>query len=240
MDIENFIGAVSSILLLDLVLSGDNALVIGAAASEAPRKLRKYAILLGGSAAIILRISLAYLATILLNVPWLQTMGSIVLLFIAIRLLQGRDANEQFSASTETAEEKEKQEKSFFNVILTVLLADITMSLDNILAVGALANGNFLVLAIGVLLSIILLLIGSTIISYLVERLRWLIDVAAIVLGWTSASMILTDLDASNMTERFPWLHILIPIITIGIVCIADAYFFIRKKRRLRKPDTIK
>lgn len=225
---DNLWSAVSGILLLNLVLSGDNAIVIGAAAAEAPKRQRFYAILVGGLGAVVLRILLASFATILLNIQWLQTIGSIALLVIAIRLLASRYQIE----NTQPDKTSNEEQRSFFAVTLTVLVADLTMSLDNVLAIGALANGNISVLTIGILLSLIFLSIGSTIVATLMDRFKWLIDVAALVLAWTSASMILSDLQSSGILEHFPWFQIVIPVITFAIVIAADIFFNVRNRHQ--------
>src|SRR5690348_14472720 len=162
------LSAVGSIILIDLVLSGDNALVIGAAAAGLPRRQRWYAIMLGGGGAILLRIGFAILATLLLQLPLLQAIGGILLLIIALRLLVDRGNTKQANPvkQIETAQEREpislmgtSVERGFWAALLTILVADVTMSLDNVLAVGALAAGNLPILVIGLLLSIALLLI---------------------------------------------------------------------------------
>src|SRR5690349_2972373 len=191
------LSAIAGIMLVDLVLSGDNALVIGAAAAGLQRRQRWIAILCGGTGAVILRVAFAFLATILLQLPWLQALGGVVLLFIAIRLLAGRhqqqspDANEQDrSHASATKESIQSASRGLLSALLTILVADVTMSLDNVLAVGALAHGNLLVLSIGILLSIVILLIGSALIAELMKWLPWLLDAAALVLAWTGANMI--------------------------------------------------
>ncbi len=225
---DNLWSAVSGIFLLNLVLSGDNVIVIGAAAAEAPKRQRLYAILIGGLGAVVLRILLASLATILLNIQWLQTAGSIALLVIAIRLLTSRYQNED----KQSDKTPNKEQRSFFVVTMTILIADLTMSLDNVLAIGALANGNLSVLTIGILLSLIFLSLGSTIVAALIERFKWLIDIAALVLAWTSASMILSDLQSSGILEHLPWLQIVVPVITFAIVIAADIFFTMRNRHQ--------
>lgn len=216
------LSAAGGIILVDLLLSGDNALVIGTAAAGLPRRQRLLAILFGGFAAIVLRIGFSLVSTIVLNLPWIQTIGGIVLLIIAIRLLADR--------TNETQEMHEQQTKqSLWMAILTILVADLTMSLDNILAVGAIANGNLLLLSIGVLLSVALLLVGSVIISELVGRLSWLIDVAALVLAWTGGGMIRDDLKQNiAYFAQLHWSPLVIPIIGLAIILFADILLRIR------------
>jgi YjbE family integral membrane protein len=180
----SFFASAGGILLIDLVLSGDNALVIGATASRLPRALRMLAIILGGVGAIVFRLILASVATTLLQVALLRALGGAVLLFIAIRLLVGADDDQagRFRAHDH-----------LLPAILTILLADATMSLDNVLAVGALAHGDIWLLVAGLVISMALLFIASALIAQIVERFTWLIDLAAAVLAWTAAGLFLDD-----------------------------------------------
>ncbi|GAC1377383.1 MAG: TerC family protein [Ktedonobacteraceae bacterium] len=190
-------GMFGSILLLDLVLSGDNALVLGAAAARLPRKQRIYALLFGGGGAIALRIALSSIATIVLNIPWIQTAGAIVLMVIAIRLLGEREQLQRATAEEQSSGLLKKLQpgrENFKTAALTIFIADITMSLDNVLAVGAAANGAFLPMALGLLVSIIIILCGSALIAELMARFTWLLDIAALVLAWTGGTMIRDDL----------------------------------------------
>lgn len=175
--------AAAGIALVDIVLSGDNALVIGAAAGRLPRGQRLFAIIWGGVAALVLRLLFAIVATELLQVPYLRFIGGLTLFLISIRLL----LPESEDSRTHQARDR------LLPAILTILVADATMSLDNVLAVGALAAGNITLLVLGLTFSMALLFIASTIVARLIEFFSWLIDVAAIVLAWTSASLVLGD-----------------------------------------------
>jgi YjbE family integral membrane protein len=197
-----FVSMTGEILLLDLLLSGDNALVIGVAAAGLARRQRWYAIAVGGAMAMLLRILFTALASTLLNIPFIQTIGAGVLLYLACNLLQQRTQigahviTQQLGESSVpgTRQPLSRFSNAFLSALLNILIADVTMSLDNILAVGALANGEVFPLLIGLVGSIIVLMLGSAIVSILVERLRWLLDVAALILAWTSATMIHDDL----------------------------------------------
>ncbi|MBV9688307.1 MAG: YjbE family putative metal transport protein [Ktedonobacteraceae bacterium] len=181
------LGAIASIVLVDLLLSGDNALVIGAAASGFPRRQRWLAISVGGSGAIALRIAFSLVSTVVLNWPWVQSFGGIFVLIIAIRLLADRESRvspkkktHDASLSDSSTHKQHLIKHSLLAAMLTVLVADVTMSLDNILAVGAIANGDFKLLIGGVFLSVLLLLLGSALVAELVGRMTWLLDLAAL------------------------------------------------------------
>jgi YjbE family integral membrane protein len=215
-----YLGILGGIILVDLALSGDNALVIGAAASSLPRRQRLIAILTGGGAAIVLRIIFTVAAALLLNLPLLQTIGAVLLLFIAVRLLVGQHGG----APEETQEGVSKRQAGFWGALFTILLADVTMSLDNILAVAALAREEIPLLIIGLLLSVLILLVGSALVAELIQRLPWLMDVAALVLGWTAAHMILSDDVVMSYLQQLnlPALELIITVAAIGVVAAAD------------------
>ena len=227
------LSAIGSIILVDLLLSGDNALVIGAAAAGLPRRQRWLAILTGGAAAVVLRIVFSLLSTVLLNLPWLQTAGALVLLVIAIRLLADRKSKAAEKEEQQTSDAQQRMQQGLVAAMLTILVADVTMSLDNILAVGAIANGHIPLLVIGLLVSVAILLFGSTLIAEVVGRLTLLLDAAALVLAWTAANMILDDLrQNSTAITSWPWLRIAIPATTFAIVIIADIWLRVRDAHR--------
>ncbi|HEX8730705.1 MAG TPA: YjbE family putative metal transport protein, partial [Ktedonobacterales bacterium] len=142
---------VAGIILVDIALSGDNALVIGAAASRLVGRRRTFALIWGGLAAAIIRIVLTGVATELLLIPLVQSVGAVVILFIAVRmLLPERDDDGAGRRASER----------LWTAILSILVADVTMSLDNVLAVGALARGDLPLLVIGLAISVALLLLA--------------------------------------------------------------------------------
>ena len=228
------LSAIGSIILVDLLLSGDNALVIGVAAAGLPRRQRWLAILAGGAAAIVLRIVFSLLSTVLLNLPWLQTAGALVLMVIAIRLLADRKSRMPEKEEQKTSDAQQRVQQGLIAAMLTILVADVTMSLDNILAVGAIANGDIPLLVIGLLVSVAILLFGSALIAEVVGRLTLLLDAAALVLAWTGANMILDDLrQNSTAITSLPWLRIAIPAIMFAIVILADIWLRVRDARSL-------
>lgn len=177
----SLLATIGSIILIDIVLSGDNALVIGAAASRLPRGLRFLAILWGGAGAIVLRIVLAGAATLLLQIQLLQAIGGVVLMGIAIHLLLPQEGP------------RIQARERFWPAVATILVADATMSLDNIIAIGALAKGDVVVLALGLLVSMLVLFLASAVIARVIERLAILLDLASLVLAYTAANLVLAD-----------------------------------------------
>ncbi|HEY1387309.1 MAG TPA: YjbE family putative metal transport protein [Ktedonobacterales bacterium] len=209
---------IGSIVLIDLVLSGDNALVIGAAASRLPRGQRLIAIIWGGVLAVVFRMLLAIVATELLVVPYLRSVGGVILLVIAIRLL----------IPESPAQGPRRASASLIPAILTILAADATMSLDNVLAVGALAHQHIELLVAGLLLSMLLLFVASALIARIIERVPVLMDVAAVVLAWTAASLVVEDTPVvdfvrARMTLPDQW-QLYLHLIFIALVLLADLF----------------
>lgn len=229
----NLAATILGIILLDLVLSGDNAIVIGTAASILPLRQRNIAIIIGGAGAIVLRIVFTGFITWLLNIPYLQIAGGIVLIFITIRLLAERGPARRPPTRNEApTTTQHRQHLNFLFVLLTIILADTTTSLDNMIAVGALANGNLLSLSIGLLVSITILLIGSAFIAKISARVPWLLDLGAVILAFTAASTILADNSLSDALANNPFFKFGIFAGAIIIVMFADCLLLILRKRR--------
>ncbi|HET7034548.1 MAG TPA: TerC family protein [Thermomicrobiaceae bacterium] len=179
------VSRVLSIVLLDLVLSGDNAVVIGMATRRLPGEQRRRAIIFGGAGAVVLRIIFTAAAALLLGVPLLMAFGGLLLLWIAFRLVRGEDESEKHASGAEAS--------GMMAAIRTIVLADVVMSLDNMLAVGGAAHGSLLLLLFGLALSVPILLLGSGLVARLMNRLPWLVWLGAAILVWTAIGMILDD-----------------------------------------------
>jgi YjbE family integral membrane protein len=231
------LGIIGGIVLVDLVLSGDNALVIGAAAASLPRQQRYAAILTGGIGAVVLRILFTLAAALLLQLPLLQAIGGVLLIVIAIKLLLDRERDlDKHAAASDTlpggagASVTQGTQRGFLSALLTIIIADVTMSLDNVLAVAALASEHIPLLIGGLLLSILILLVGSALVATLIHRLPWLLDVAALVLGWTASNMILHDRRLGPILEQHAWTAFVIPGVILGVILAADIFFRLRRK----------
>jgi YjbE family integral membrane protein len=231
----DWIGILGAIIFVNLVLSGDNALVIGTVAATIERDTRWLAFVVGGGSAILIRICLTYAVTLLLQIAYVQAIGGILLLFITARLLSRRSSPERDGDTNRTGKLFHKaglarwlSKHQLLTAMLTILLADLTTSLDNIVAIGALAQHSPLLLVIGLLLSTALLLTGSAIIAHLIGRLRWLMLVAAIVLVVTAAQMILQDDDLPHiLPTTAAWWPFLVYGLAFAFVVI-PAYRWLR------------
>jgi YjbE family integral membrane protein len=175
--------AVLSIIVIDLVLSGDNAIVIGMAARSLSDDNRRRAIAIGGAGAIGLRIIFTALATLLLGIPGLQAIGGVLLFWIAFKLLRPNGGDH----------ENIREAGSLGEAVRTIVLADVVMSLDNILAVGGAAQGHLNLLIFGLVLSIPIILFGSELVARLLARFPAFIYVGAFVLIHAAVAMILHD-----------------------------------------------
>ncbi len=175
--------AFGSILLANIVLSGDNAVVIAMAARTLKPEQRNKAIFFGSAAAIVMRIILTIVAIKLLTMPFLKVVGAALLVYIGVDLLKGEDEGEDGG----------KEVNSMAAAIRTILLADLVMSLDNVLAVAAAAKGNLPLLILGLLVSIPLIVFGATLLTKVMERFPIIITIGAALLGFLAGEMLLTD-----------------------------------------------
>jgi YjbE family integral membrane protein len=179
----DLIPRILQIVLIDLVLSGDNAVVIGMAAHPLPHRQRRIAIAIGGAAALGLRVSLTAIAALLLGLPALKAIGGVLLLWIAFRLLEQEEESSEGIKSATTMR----------GAIVTILLADFVMSLDNVLGVAAASGGDVELLLFGLVVSMAIVMLGGSIFAGLIDRLWWLAYVGALVIAWTGADMVQED-----------------------------------------------
>jgi YjbE family integral membrane protein len=187
-----WLGIVGAIILVDITLSGDNALVIGSVASKLPVRQRRMVILIGGLMAIVLRISLAGVAAFALRIAYLQAIGGLIVFIIAVQMAAEVDTIQDDAAAPHRQRQLSGAE-GLLRASFVILLADVSMSLDNVLAVAALAHGNYLLLVLGIAFSMMLLLVASAVVARLMARFPRLLYVAAIILAWTSGTMVRDD-----------------------------------------------
>lgn len=171
-----------NIIIIDLVLSGDNAVIIGMAARNLPLEQRKKAILLGAGLAVFLRAALTAIAAYLLNIPLLMTVGGLLLLWIAVKLLVEKEEDSNVEVGT-----------NMRSAVRTIIVADVVMSLDNVLAVAGAAHGSFFLILFGLALSIPLIMWGSKLVANILNRFPWLVYVGSAILGYTAGDLIVSD-----------------------------------------------
>jgi YjbE family integral membrane protein len=185
--------ALLKIIGVNIVLSGDNAVVIALAARSLPPKQQKMAIFWGSGAAIVMRIILTLFAVALLALPWLKIIGSVLLLWIGVKLL-----------IPEGGEENIESGDNLWSAIKTILIADLVMSLDNVIAVAAAAGGSVPLLVIGLAISIPLVIFGSTLLLKLMERWPVIITIGAGLLGFVAGEMAWDDSGIAAFTSQYP------------------------------------
>ncbi|HXU41620.1 MAG TPA: TerC family protein [Burkholderiales bacterium] len=171
------------IIGVNVILSGDNAVVIALAARSLPAKQQKQAIIWGSLAAIVMRVILTIFAVALLALPWLKLIGSLLLFWIGVKLLIPEDGDENIQASDQ-----------LLAAIKTILIADLVMSLDNVIAVAAAAGGSYLLLILGLAISIPLVIFGATLLLKLMERFPVIITIGAGLIGWVAGEMLVADM----------------------------------------------
>lgn len=222
------LGSILSIVIIDLALSGDNALVIGMAAHRLEPRQRRWAIIVGGAGAIVLRVIFTIAAALLLKIPLLEALGGLALTWIAYKLLH--EEQEEVSA----IEAKE----SFLSSVQTIIFADLVMSLDNMLAVGGASHGSLELLLFGLLLSMPLLLLGSSLIARMLSRFPWLMIIGSAVLTITAARMIVDDEIVEHRIPEGFHLPVLIALaVLLTVVMLIPVVLQRRRERHTRERE---
>lgn len=207
-----FFMALGSIILLDILLGGDNAVVIAMAANKLPANLRRKAILIGTGGAVVIRLVMTLIAVWLLTIPFLQALGGLILLPIAVKLLVPEEQEENVTASD-----------SLMGAIKTIIIADAAMGVDNVLAIAGASHGSFLLVACGFLISIPIIVGGSTIIGKLMDRFPVILYAGAGLLGWTAGSMIGHDKILGTLMQQMAgtWAPMTLQVVlAAGVIAI--------------------
>jgi YjbE family integral membrane protein len=201
--------AALQIVYINILLSGDNAVVIALACRDLPPTQRRWGIIWGAAGAIVLRIVLTIFAVTLLTLPWLKVVGGVLLLWIGIKLIANQDGSEHAI----------KPADRLWSAVRTVIVADVVMSVDNVLGVAAAAKGSVPLLVFGLLVSIPLVIAGSQIILKLIERLPVIILAGGGLLGWIAGKMLVEDVALVPWIEaQAPWLDWAGPVAGVVIV----------------------
>ncbi len=221
-----FWSALGAIMLLNLVLSGDNAIVIAMAARNLPAQHQKKAIIWGTFGAIAVRVVMTVVVVYLLKIPGLKFIGGLLLVWIAIQLVaEGDDDDSHGEAST-----------SFWGAMKTIMIADAVMGLDNVLAVAAAAGGDLVMVIIGLFLSIPIVVFGSTIVLKLMERFPIVIWIGVALLGWTAGLMMWEENLLKPYTDPYhAYSKVVIGIITL--VTLGIAWMMYKKANAAKKED---
>lgn len=209
----DFFSALFAIIIIDLVLAGDNAIVIALAARRLPKDLQIKAIVWGTAGAIAVRVAMTVAVVALLRTPGLQAAGGLLLIWIAYKLLARQDEHDaQGVRRTEVT--------GFWAAIRTIVIADTVMGLDNVLGVAGAAQGSFVLVVLGLLISIPIMVWGSTLILRMVDRLPVIIYLGAGVLAWTAAKMLIHEPMLEDWMFIHPWLPWAVYVLIISGVLL--------------------
>jgi len=202
-----------SIIVIDLVLAGDNAIVIGMAARNLPAHQQKKAVVLGTIGAVIIR-ALATLAVVwLLEIPGLLALGGLILIWISCKLLVSDDGHEEVKASG-----------SLMSAIWTIIVADAVMGLDNVIAVAGAAHGHFMLVILGLIISVPIMVWGSTMIMRFMVRYPIVITIGAAILAYTAGSMITDEQLFASFFAAYPWVKwLFITAVIAGVLLFGRA-----------------
>ncbi|MFD1738966.1 TerC family protein [Bacillus salitolerans] len=217
-----FFSALLAIIVIDLVLAGDNAIVIGLAARNLPKEMQTKVIIWGTVGAIAIRAVATMAVVWLLKVPGLLLIGGLLLLWVAYKLLVEDKGHDVGAAG------------NFWAAIRTIIIADALMGLDNVLAVAGAAHGSFILVVLGLIISIPIVIFGSTIILKFVDRFPIIITLGAAVLAWTASKMIVGEPFMKDFFAN-PWIKYGFEILMIALVVGIGTY--VKSKRSKKEPQ---
>lgn len=215
--------SIVKLIWIDILLSGDNAVVIALACRSLPESKRRIGIIAGASAAVGLRIVFASVITVLMGMPYLHAVGAVFLLWIAVDLVGPGEEEEHATASADT----------LWHAVRIIVVADAVMSLDNVIAIAAAAHGSIVLIAFGLVLSIPLVVAGSTLVMRLLDRFPWLVWAGGGLLGWIAGELLG---DEPALREFLPVAHglagNLLPILGAALVLSVGRLLHSRERRR--------
>ena len=211
---------VFKIIVIDLLLSGDNAVVIALACRNLPPEQRKKGILFGVGGAIGLRVVLTFFAVSLLSLPYLKLVGALLLIWIGIKLIL---PEEEHSAGNIQADTR------LFGAVKTIIIADFVMGLDNVLGVAAAAKGNVALLVFGLLISIPLIAWSSQLVLKLIDRFSFIIYAGGALLGYVAGEMLVGEALFASVVEPRHYLHWLVPVFCAVLVLAIGRWLAMRK-----------
>ena len=218
--------AALEIIVINILLSGDNAVVIALACRNLGKRQRRLGIFWGVVGAVILRIVLTFFAVQLLMLPYLQLVGAALLLWIGIKLIAEDEGDDHEVAASDR----------LISAVKTVIVADLVMSIDNVIGVAGAAKGSLLLLVFGLVVSIPLVVVGAQLIMKLIERLPWLVIAGGGLLGYIAGEIAVTDTAVKPWIDASaPSLHYVAPAVGIAIV-VAVGMWLVRRSRSTAAP----
>lgn len=219
------------IIAIDILLSGDNAVVIALACRNLPPEQRKKGVMWGVAGAVSLRVVLTFFAVGLLTLPYIKLVGAILLLWIGVKLLLPEDEGDG---------EHIKADTHLWGAVKTIIVADFVMSLDNVIGVAAAAKGHMGLLVFGLLISIPLIVWSSQLILKLMDRFPAIIVLGGALLGYVAGEMLLSDPLVHHWTESMPhWLHQAVPALGAVLVVVLGKWLAARARRAEKAMDLV-
>lgn len=226
-----FLTGFLSIVLIDLILAGDNAVVIAMAVRSLPRAQRTRGIAFGAGAAVVLRVILTFFAAQLLQINFIKLLGGLAILWIAVRLF----------VEGAPQEEVKKEAKTLGQAIWIIIIADLTMSTDNVLAVAGASKGNLFLLLFGLALSIPFVVFTSNLLSMLMDRFPAVIYIGAAVLGRVGGEMIITDPFVQRLLQPAKWMQYAVEIFClVGVLAAGKLWIRMKFTREEKKLGILK
>lgn len=229
-----FVLGILNIVIIDLILAGDNAVVIAMAVRSLPRAQRQGGIILGAGAAVLLRVVLTFFVAKLLTISFIKLAGGVLIAWIAVKLfIEG------------APEQGDKEAKTLWQAMWLIVVADITMSTDNVLAVAGASQGNFFLLIFGLALSIPLVIFTSNLLAILMDRYPIIIYIGAAVLGRVAAEMIFTDPAVVGWLQPPKWfVYTMEAVLAGGVIVVGKLWirFLFRQagETQVSPPDDLR
>ncbi len=215
--------------MLNLLLSGDNALVIALAVRALPKRKRVLGQIWGAVGAVVLRLIFVGIVSVLLRIPLLQLVGGLLLVWIAVKLVRPETAGDS----------KVRRGSSLWEAIWIIIVADVTMSLDNVLAIAATAHGDFLLVMFGIGLSLPIVVWGAGLLALLMNRYTWIVWLGGGLLSYVAGEMLIEDPVVQGwLSERAAWLHRAVPI-GIGVMVTALGWWLGRGRHHAHVPENL-
>jgi YjbE family integral membrane protein len=221
---------VLKIIMIDILLSGDNAVVIALACRNLPAAQRKQGIWYGMAGAVGLRIVLTFFAVSLLAIPYLKLVGAFLLIWIGIKLILPDDEHDEGSI---------KADSRLIGAVKTIIIADFVMSLDNVLGVAAAAKGNVPLLVFGLLISIPLIAWSSQLVLKLIDRFPYIIYCGGALLGYVAGEMLVTEVLFATIVESHHYVHWLVPAVCALMVLVIGKWLALRQMNDVKAVDLV-
>jgi YjbE family integral membrane protein len=203
-----FLSALLAIILIDLALAGDNAIVIALAARQVPLHMQRKVLIWGSVAAVVVRAIASLFVVWLLKIPGFLLAGGVLLLYIAFKLVRPQQG--------QTDAIKVSTDASVRQAVITILVADMAMGIENVLAVGGAAHGNVLLVIIGLLISVPIIMFGSQLVLKMVDRFPHIITAGGAILAWTAVKMMLGEPALEHWFEIQDWMEVPLYLAAVG------------------------